>query len=299
MSRRSFSIVATFSMVAAMLAAFVVAPPNADATSYRYWVYWVGGTGDWAFSHQGASHQPADGTVEGWRFAISKEAASSATPRVSSSFDDICGKTDAVAGKKRVGLVLDFGVSSDAPPGQTPPKGPVARCFVLPTNATGYDVLAAATSLRVEQGMICGIAGYPKAGCGEAVANPKPTPTSSGGGPGNNQGNSGGSSNQHATGAPSEQPSGNHASASPSPSASGGGRGDRHQGQPKPDGKGPSAGAQPPANGDSETPVKASVALNAGLPETNTDPQSPIGLLIGLTVVLGLLGLALFVARRR
>ena len=93
----------------------------------------------------------------------------------SSSFQQICGSTEPVEGKKRVGLVIDFGTDADAPSGQTPPNGPVARCVVAPTTANGYEILASVTSLRVDAGMICGVAGYPTSGCGEAVKSPKPT----------------------------------------------------------------------------------------------------------------------------
>ena len=171
LSKRSAA--AALIAVAAALAAFLPAS-SAEATSYRFWIYWTGGSGDWDFAAQGASRRPADGAVEGWRFAISEEVGASATPRLSSSFQQICGSTQPVQGKKRVGLVIDFGTGADAPSGQSPPPGPVARCVVAPTTANGYEILTSVTSLRVDDGMICGIAGYPTSGCGEVVRSPKP-----------------------------------------------------------------------------------------------------------------------------
>ena len=67
------------------------------------------------FSNQGASRRPADGGVEGWRFAISPATSSTIPPRHSPSFSSLCGNTPAEDGKKRVGLVIDYGTSSDAP----------------------------------------------------------------------------------------------------------------------------------------------------------------------------------------
>ena len=166
--------VATAFTVVALIATGFVTAPAADATSYRYWTYWVGGVGTWDFSTRGADRLPADGTVDGWRFAVSDAAGTSSQPSVSSSFDVICKDTDPVSGMKRVGLVVDYGTRSDAPRGQDPPAGVVARCLVLQTTATGYDALAAATSIRIAGGLICGISGYPRSGCGEPVAEPKP-----------------------------------------------------------------------------------------------------------------------------
>ncbi len=294
--------VATITVVAAMLVALVGLTPSANATSYRYWTYWVGGDGDWTFSSQGASRHPADGTVEGWRFAISQEAGSSSTPRVTSSFDDICADTDAVAGKKRVGLVLDFGVKADAPPGATPPDGPIARCLVLPLSASGYDVLVAATSIRVEKGMVCGVAGYPKTGCGEPVANPKPTDTDSPGGSGNPPGNGGGNHSQppgnSATPTPGSTTGPNQGGSSPSGSPSKHPSHHNKDGKPKQNPGDQSQQPKPPSEGDDGAPVDASVALKAPLPSTESN-NSPIGMVVGLAAVAALSAAAFVAVRRR
>ena len=88
---------------------------TAEATSYRFWAYWLGSDTGWSFSNQGASRRPADGTVEGWRFAVSEASSSTTPPRHSTSFAQICGSTPPQDGKKRVGLVVDFGTATDAP----------------------------------------------------------------------------------------------------------------------------------------------------------------------------------------
>lgn len=304
--RRGIAVTALLA-VTAMLVALVTFTPNAEATSYRYWTYWVGGDGDWTFSSQGASRVPADGTVEGWRFSISQAAGSSATPRVTSDFDAICSGTNAVDGKKRVGLVLDFGVKADAPPGANPPDGPIARCLVLPVTASGYDVLVAATSIRVEKGMVCGVAGYPKSGCGEPVASPHPTPDPSGGSgtpPGNGGGNNGdhqspGPDNGSATnpGGGSNSNPGDLAT-SPSDSPSKKPSNDNKHDKPKPNNSSDDGQGQPPA-GIGEAPVSASDALNASLPTTTDNSNSPTGMLLGLGAVAALAVAGVVVARRR
>jgi hypothetical protein len=54
----------------------------------------------------------ADGSVEGWAFTFSSEAIPDATsPSVLPDFQSICGKTRPVSGKKRIGIVIDFGAA--------------------------------------------------------------------------------------------------------------------------------------------------------------------------------------------
>ena len=50
----------------------------------------------------------ADGAVEGWAFTFSNDAVPDAkAPKVAPSFSKICGRTKAVAGKKRVAVMID------------------------------------------------------------------------------------------------------------------------------------------------------------------------------------------------
>jgi len=285
--------------VAAALAAFLPTA-TAEATSYRFWIYWTGSSGDWDFAAQGASRRPADGSVEGWRFAISEEVGSSSTPRLSSSFQQICGSTQPVEGKKRVGLVIDFGTDADAPAGQTPPNGPVARCVVAPTTANGYEILSSVTSLRVDAGMICGVAGYPTSGCGEAVKSPKPTKNPQPEPSGNNSGGS-------AT--PSADPQDGNAGASNSDDGNSNGEdngdgegGNKSDGQS--DKKSDSQDGETREDSDGSTTTEqesadaaiAAASANA-LPTTNSG--SPVGAFVGAAVVAALLAAAIWLTRRR
>lgn len=158
-------------LVAACLSALTLAP--AQAAAYRYWGFFQLTGTTWAFAQKGPDQTvPKDGTVEGWRFAVADES-STRFPRAVLTFDQLCGATPAQAGKKRVGLVLDFGRPADAADGATPPQ-PKASCAVVPTDATSSAVLATAGEVRAEKGLVCAIAGYPATDCGGAVKEVSP-----------------------------------------------------------------------------------------------------------------------------
>ncbi|GAA1972635.1 hypothetical protein GCM10009817_11010 [Terrabacter lapilli] len=158
-------------VVAACLSALTLAP--AQAAAYRYWGFFQLTGTTWAFAQKGPDQTvPKDGTVEGWRFAVADES-STRFPRAVLTFDQLCGATPAQAGKKRVGLVLDFGRPADAADGATPPQ-PKASCAVVPTDATSSAVLATAGEVRAEKGLVCAIAGYPATDCGGAVKEVSP-----------------------------------------------------------------------------------------------------------------------------
>jgi MYXO-CTERM domain-containing protein len=172
---------AAAAVLAAAVLGLIAAASPAQAAGYRYWSYWLrDGGGAWTYARTGpAMHVPGDGDVEGWRFAVSKDAADKAAqPRGAADFAAICAGTPAQAGKKRIALVIDAGTAADAPGGETPP-GPRTACARVPKNASSADALAAvARPLRYDSaGILCAIGGYPAAGCGEQVSG-----TSGGGG---------------------------------------------------------------------------------------------------------------------
>jgi hypothetical protein len=161
------------------LALVVLSALPASATAYRYWSYWHGTAGGtWTFSPVGASFEPKPGAVDGWRFAVS-QAAGSVQPRVAASFAVICGgHAPASAGRELVGLVVDYGTSQDAPPGQHPPRGIDTYCADMPIEATSAQILTQYATVRTDSGLVCGIDGYPAAPeCGVVVGSPGPTPT--------------------------------------------------------------------------------------------------------------------------
>ncbi|MEU2338334.1 SCO2322 family protein [Streptomyces sp. NPDC006654] len=158
-------------LLAVLLLAAWGSAGRAAAAGYRYWSFWERDGGRWTYATQGPSTaQPADGAVEGFRFAVSEDSGDASQPRGTADFRTICAGTDAVRGKKRVALVVDFGTPADAPSGERPPAGRTA-CAVVPAAATSAEALAAvAKPLRYDtNALLCAIAGYPAKGCGEQV----------------------------------------------------------------------------------------------------------------------------------
>ncbi|MHA7956173.1 SCO2322 family protein [Streptomyces sp. L500] len=152
-------------------AAAVLGAAPAHAEGYRYWSFWQAPAagGSWAYATQGpATLRPADGSVVGFRFAVSKDSADAAKPRGAADFAVVCADTPAEDGGKRVAVVLDFGTPADAPAGETPPAARSA-CAKVGADGSAADALAAvAKPLRYDSNaLLCAIAGYPRTGCGE------------------------------------------------------------------------------------------------------------------------------------
>ncbi|GHF71183.1 SCO2322 family protein [Streptomyces griseosporeus] len=145
---------------------------QAHATGYRYWSFWERDGGRWAYATEGPSTaRPADGAVQGFRFAVSQDSADAAQPRGTADFDAICARTPAREGSKRVALVLDFGTAADAPSGETPPAPRTACARVAPDATTAEALAAVAKPLRYDtNALLCAISGYPQRGCGEQVS---------------------------------------------------------------------------------------------------------------------------------
>lgn len=163
-------------LLSALLLAAVVllsaAAGPARAAGYRYWSFWDRDGSAWTYATQGPSTaRPADGDVQGFRFAVSQDSQDAARPRGTADFAAICSGTPAQGGSKRVALVLDFGTRADAPSGETPPA-PRTACARVPSDATTAEALAAvAKPLRYDtNALLCAISGYPRQGCGEQVA---------------------------------------------------------------------------------------------------------------------------------
>ncbi|MEE1802812.1 SCO2322 family protein [Streptomyces sp. NPDC101062] len=144
---------------------------GAQAAGYRYWSFWQATGGSWAYATQGpAVLRPADGTVTGFRFAVSADSGDAARPRTAPDFAAVCAATPARDGAKRIAVVVDAGTAADAPAGEEPPA-PRARCARVGADATAADALAAvAKPLRYNSdALLCAISGYPESGCGEQV----------------------------------------------------------------------------------------------------------------------------------
>ncbi|MFJ6605740.1 SCO2322 family protein [Streptomyces lydicus] len=145
----------------------------AQAQEYRYWAFWDGADrGSWTYATQGpATVRPADGAVEGFRFTVSADSAAAGRPRAAADFDPLCRATPAKDGRKRIGIVIDFGTAADAPGGARPPVARTA-CAQVPEDASAGEALAAvARPLRYDSNaLLCAIAGYPTSGCADQVS---------------------------------------------------------------------------------------------------------------------------------
>ncbi|WP_419724014.1 SCO2322 family protein [Streptomyces pratensis] len=161
-------------LLTALAAAAVVllGAGSAEAAGYRYWSFWEGQGENWEYAAQGPSLlRPDDGTVQGFRFAVSEDASDAAQPRRAPDFGSICAGAPARDGAKRVALVIDFGTGAHAPDGEEPPA-PRTACARVAPDASSADALASvAKPLRYDSSaMLCAISGYPKSGCGEQVS---------------------------------------------------------------------------------------------------------------------------------
>jgi hypothetical protein len=143
---------------------------------YRYWGYFQAAPGEssWTPAMTGPTVNVKDGSVEGWAFTFSSDAMPDAlAPQLAPSFEEICGSTLAVEGKKRVGLLVDFGPESLQPEGEAAPEL-VQECVVIDQDALGSDVLGQVAKINAgSSGLICGINGYPAKECGVEVETPK------------------------------------------------------------------------------------------------------------------------------
>jgi hypothetical protein len=156
----------------------LLSTPQASAaeTGWRYWGYFQAAPGAtaWTAAMTGPTVAVADGSVEGWAFTFSNDAVPDAkAPKVAPSFSKICGRTKAVAGKKRVAVMVDFGSAVLRPKGESTPRL-IQRCIVAQKDALGIDILGQAVKVRAQgSGFICGLNGYPAKECGVEMKTPK------------------------------------------------------------------------------------------------------------------------------
>ncbi|MFE0382290.1 SCO2322 family protein, partial [Streptomyces inhibens] len=77
-------------------------------------------------------------------------------------------------GRKRIGIVIDFGTAADAPGDERPPAARTECAQVAEDASAGEALAAVARPLRYDSNaLLCAIAGYPKSGCAEQVSGSK------------------------------------------------------------------------------------------------------------------------------
>jgi hypothetical protein len=165
-----------FLIVLFTLTSLSIPQSQAADTGWRYWGYFQAAPNatSWTAAMTGPTVNVADGSVEGWAFTFSNDAIPDAkAPKVAPSFSKVCGKTKAVAGKKRVAVMIDFGSAVLRPKGESTPRL-VQKCVVADKDALGIDVLGQVAKVRAQgSGFICGLNGYPAKECGVEMKTPK------------------------------------------------------------------------------------------------------------------------------
>ena len=162
-------------IIAIFFISALAAPSHATEKGYRYWGYFQAepGSTSWTEAMTGPTTNVPDGSVEGWVHTFASGTVNAYPPRTAPDFNALCKKTPRISGKKRVGVVVDFGSLALKPRGESLPRR-VTTCVQIQMNATGADILAAATKIRAaSSGFICGINGYPAKECSAEIPTPR------------------------------------------------------------------------------------------------------------------------------
>ena len=165
------SLIASLSLISVTL---FIAPSAHAEKGYRYWGYFQAPAGktSWTAAMTGPTVELHDGDVEGWTFTASSNDIPATAPMADPDFATLCGGTSSVAGKIRVGIVVDFGTADIAPTGETP-KEVITDCVTIPAKSNGLVALQAVAQVRADKsGLICGIGGYPAKECGVEIDMP-------------------------------------------------------------------------------------------------------------------------------
>jgi hypothetical protein len=157
--------------------AFVGSSGSASAADvYRYWIYFQVQDGEFVSSEKGFGDTvPADGSIEAYRYAAPAAYPSTNLPRADLdevTFDEVCDDTDPADGKKRVAVLIDYGVEADSDGAEVP--DPEAACALVDEEATGAQTLAAVADVRQKKSsfgpLLCAVDGYPAVGCADVKA---------------------------------------------------------------------------------------------------------------------------------
>ena len=161
------------------LAGFTLVGTSSSASAadvYRYWVYFQVQDGEYVSSDKGFGDTvPADSSIEAYRYAAPAAYPSTNLPRADLAdvtFDKVCADTEAADGKKRVAVIIDYGVEADSDGAEVPE--PEAACALVDEKATGAQTLASVEDVRQNKSsfgpLLCAIDGYPAVGCADVKA---------------------------------------------------------------------------------------------------------------------------------
>lgn len=149
-------------MAVVLLAALCLTPSPAHAdTGYRFWNEFLWEDGQWVVGTDDSRSVPVtDGRVYGWRFAT--VVGTARAPRAAGDFTIICGDVPAESGMVRVAVVIDPGTEDG-------PTTPTGTCVVTSPSTSVRQALGAVAPLRMADGLVCSIDGYPADECGREV----------------------------------------------------------------------------------------------------------------------------------
>lgn len=149
-------------MAVVLLTALCLTPSPAHAdTGYRFWNEFLWEDGQWVVDTDDSRSAPVtDGQVYGWRFAT--VVGTARAPRAAGDFTIICGDVPAESGMVRVAVVIDPGTEDG-------PTTPTGTCVVTSPSTSVRQALGAVAPLRMADGLVCSIDGYPADECGREV----------------------------------------------------------------------------------------------------------------------------------
>lgn len=163
--------------ITTLLVATSIAPASAATEKgWRYWGYFQAAPGStsWNYALTGpAGSTPKDGSVEGWKFSFSSNTVDTGNPTLKPNFKATCAGTPAQSGMIRVAVVVDFGLRSIAPKGESV-QPTIRKCVSVKAGTNGMEILSKAVAVRTSsEGFVCGLASYPAKECSTEITTPK------------------------------------------------------------------------------------------------------------------------------
>jgi hypothetical protein len=163
--------------ITALLIATSITPSNAATEKgWRYWGYFQAAPGAtaWNYALTGpAGSTPKDGSVEGWKFSFSSNTVDTGNPTLKPNFKATCAGTPVQSGMIRVAVVVDFGLRSIAPKGESV-QPTIRKCVSVKAGTNGLEILNKAVAVRTSsEGFVCGLASYPAKECSTEITTPK------------------------------------------------------------------------------------------------------------------------------
>ena len=152
-------------------------PANAaPEKGWRYWGYFQAAPGSnaWNYATTGpAGSTPKDGAVEGWKFSFASDTVDTGNPTLKPNFKATCAGVAAQPGMVRVAVVVDFGLRTIAPKGESV-QATIRQCVSVKAGTNGLEILNKVVPVRTSSaGFVCGLNNYPAKECSSEILTPK------------------------------------------------------------------------------------------------------------------------------